>query len=62
MFSKKVTIIYRVFHVRKRDERTGEVSEDAIAFTKDELRAAQLVGESSKELIYRAYNRAGYRA
>ena len=37
-----------------------ETKEDTIVFTKGQLQAAQLVGQSSKELICRAYNRAGY--
>ena len=53
-------LLLRRFDVRIKDERTGETKEDAITFTKDQLRAAQLVGQSSKELICRAYNRAGY--
>lgn len=48
------------FTVQGRDERTGATQEDLIVFTKDQLRAAQIVGESSKELIYRAYNRKGF--
>ena len=40
------TIQLRIFGVRIRDERTGEVRKDKITFTK---------------LIRRAYNRAGYR-
>ena len=50
----------RRFDVRIRDERTKETKEDTIVFTKDQLQAAQTVGESSKELICRAYSRAGY--
>lgn len=50
----------RAFDVRIRDERTGETREDVIVFTKQQLQAAQVVGQSSKELIYRAYNREGF--
>lgn len=50
----------RRFDVRIRDERTGEISEDTITFSKDTLKAAGMVGQSSKELIYRAFNKAGY--
>lgn len=50
----------RVFPVHIRDERTGETMTDEIAITKEQLQAAQIVGESSHELIYRAYNRAGF--
>ncbi len=51
----------RIFGVRIRDERTGEISKDKIVFTKQQLQAAQVVGESSINLIRKAYNREGYR-
>lgn len=54
------TIHLRRFDILVKDERTGVTSEDTIVFTKQQLQAAQLVGQSSKELIYRAYNKAGY--
>jgi len=54
------TIQLWAFDVRIRDERTGEEREDVIVFTKRQLRVAQIVGQSSKELICRAYSRAGY--
>lgn len=54
------TITVRVFAVTIRDERTGSVSEDTITLTRQQLQAAQIVGQSSKELIYRLYNREGY--
>lgn len=50
----------RAFDVRIRDERTREEREDVIVLTKQQLQAAQVVGQSSKELIYRTYNRAGF--
>ncbi len=50
----------RAFDVRIRDERTGEETEDVIVFTKSQLQAAQVVGESSKELIHRAYSAQGF--
>jgi len=50
----------RAFAVQIKDVRTGETREDTITFTKQQLQAAQMVGQSSKELIYRAYNRAGF--
>lgn len=56
-----ITIRARAFPVRLRDERTGETSTDVIALSKEQLQAAQLVGESSTELIYRIYNRQGFR-
>ena len=50
----------RAFDVRIRDERTGEECDDVIILSKQKLQAAQICGQSSKELIYRAYNRAGF--
>ena len=55
------TIQLRIFGVHIRDERTGEIKKDKIIFTKQQLQAAQMVGEGSINLIRRAYNRAGYR-
>lgn len=56
-----LTIQLRIFGVRIRDERTGEVRKDKITFTKQQLQAAQVVGESSTNLIRKAYDRVGYR-
>lgn len=59
----KTTIIIeaRRFPVTLRDERTGEITRDKIILDKQRLQAAQLVGQSSKELIQRFYNRQGFR-
>lgn len=57
----EIMIQARAFPTVIRDERLGVVMEDKIVLTKDQLRAAEMVGESSKELIYRIYNRRGYR-
>lgn len=38
----------------------GLKHKDSIILTKEQLRAAQIVGESSKELIHRIYNRNGF--
>lgn len=54
------TIQLRRFTVQIRDERTGETRQDTIVISKEQLQAAQLCGQSSKELIYRHYNRAGF--
>lgn len=56
-----MTITLRRFPVTIRDERTGEVSQDKITLEKSVLDASRLVGQSSKELIYRYYNKAGFR-
>ncbi len=51
----------RAFDVRIRDERTGKESEDTIVLTKQQLQAAQIVGQSSKELIHRLCSAWGYK-
>lgn len=51
----------RRFPVDIRDERTGVVSRDYIVLDKPMLHAAQMVGQSSKDLIQRIYNRQGFR-
>ena len=40
--------------------RTEEESEESVVLAKQQLQAAQLVGQSSKELIVRAYAERGY--
>lgn len=55
------TIEARRFPVTIRDERSGAVSEDHIVLDKVQLQACQMVGQSSKELIQRIYNRRGFR-
>lgn len=54
------TMYLRAFTVRIQDQRTGETSEDVIVLDKAQLQAAQVIGQSSKELIFRAYNEKGY--
>jgi len=54
------TIYTRRFPVTIRDGRTG-AEMDYITLDKAQLQAAQLVGMSSKELIYSIYNRRGFR-
>lgn len=51
----------RAFPVKIRDERTGEDDVDIIVLDKPRLQAAQLVGQSSKELIERIYHKQGYK-
>ncbi len=55
------TIQLRAFDVRMRDERTGEEMEDVVVLTKSQLQAAQIVGQSSKELIHRLCSAQGYK-
>ena len=57
----RIVIEARRFPVTLRDERTGEIIQSSIILDKQRLQAAQLVGQSSKELIQRLYNRKGYR-
>ncbi len=56
----EIAIQVRTFPVTIRDQRTGEQREDILSLDKRQLQAAQLVGQSSKELIYRLYNRQGF--
>lgn len=49
----------RRFPVRIHDRSTGAERDDSIILTKEHLQAAQLVGQSSKELIHRLYERDG---
>ena len=55
-----ITIEARRFPVTIRDNRTGEVSQDHIILDKEMLRACQMVGQSSKDLIHRICNRRGF--
>lgn len=56
-----ISIEARRFPVTLRDERTDEIIQSSIILDKQRLQAAQLVGQSSKELIHRFYNRQGFR-
>ena len=56
-----ISIEARRFPVTLRDERTGEIIQSSIILDKQRLQAAQLVGQSSKELIHRFYIRQGFR-
>lgn len=47
----KITL--RAFPVKIQDTRTGKTTEDKIILTKEQLHAADLVGQSSKELTKR---------
>jgi len=52
----------RRFPVLGHDHRTGKEEAITVTVTKDQLRAAQIVGQSSKELIERICDRQGYTA
>ena len=56
----KITITVRNFPVLAHDHRTGKEEAITVPATKEQLRAAQLVGQSSKELIERLCDRQGY--
>lgn len=49
----------RRFPVYVKDSTSGEAHNDTIILSKQQLQAAQLVGQSSKELIHRIYKRQG---
>lgn len=51
----------RAFHVRIRDERTGEEMDDTIILEKAKLQAGATVGLGDEDIIYRLYNRQGFR-
>lgn len=55
-----ITIEARRFPVTFKDGN-GVLHEDTFVLTKAELQAAQLVRESSKEVIHRVYRQKGYR-
>ena len=57
----EVKIQVRSYEVTVRDERTGELLQDTVVLDKARLQAAQLVGMNDEDLIYRTYNRQGYR-
>lgn len=50
----------RRFTVQIRDNHTGEAWQDYVVISKQQLQAAQLCGQSSRELLDRIYNREGY--
>lgn len=60
MKKPEITIIMRRFRVALRSRETGEECQVYLTLDKDKLQAAQLVGESSKELLERIAARNGY--
>lgn len=56
-----ITLTLRVFPVIVENTETQEVKKDVVVLTKEHLRAAQLVGQSSKELIIHICADEGYR-
>lgn len=58
----KITLNLRTYPVVIEDtRRPGMVEDDTITLDKSQLRAAQIVGQSATELIYRIYNRQGFK-
>lgn len=55
-----ITINVRVFPVQVHNHRTGKEAHITVPVTKEQLQAAQLVSQSSKELIERLCDRQGY--
>lgn len=56
----EITFTLRRFPVLAHDHRTGQEEAITVTVTKEQLRAAQIVGQSSKELVERLCNRQGY--
>lgn len=51
----------RVYPVKLKDTRNGERLSDTVVLTKEQLQAGGLLGLSDEDIIYRIYNRQGYR-
>ena len=60
-FRNVVTVEARRFPVLAVKQDNHEPYSLYIVLTKEQLRAAQIVGQSSKELIYRICERQGYK-
>lgn len=56
----EIVLNLRQFPVLAHDHRTGQEEAITVTVTKDQLRAAQIVGHSSKELVERLCDRQGY--
>lgn len=56
----KIELHLRRFAVTIQARDTGETSDNFIVLDKSQLQAAGLIGQSSKELITRAYTGKGY--
>lgn len=55
-----ITITVRIFPVVAHDHRTGKEERITVPVTREQLRASQLVGQSSKELLERLCDRQGF--
>lgn len=56
----EIVLNLRAFPVTAHDHRTGQEVQIIVPVAKNQLQAAQIVGESSKELIERLCDREGY--
>lgn len=56
----EIILHLRQFPVAVHDHRDGQEKRITVTVTKDQLRAAQIVGQSSKELIERLCDRQSY--
>ena len=58
----EITLTLRIYPVVIEDtRRPGMVQDDTITLEKGLLQACQMVGQSATELIYRIYNRRGFK-
>ena len=58
--TNQINLTLRQFPVVVHDHRTGKEEAITVTVTRDQLRAAGVVGQSSKELIERLCERQGY--
>lgn len=56
----EIILNLRAFPVTAHDHRTGQEAQIIVTVAKNQLQAAQIVGQSSKELIERLCDRQGY--
>ena len=56
----EIVLTLRQFPVLAHDHRTGQEEAITVTVAKQQLQAAQIVGQSSKELIERLCDRQGY--
>lgn len=57
----EIKITVRAYAVEIRDERTGEKMKETIVLDKAMLQAGAMVGLGDEDIIFRLYNRKGYR-
>lgn len=57
----EMRIPVRAYSVTLKDTRTGEVMNDTIVLEKSRIQAAALFDMGDEDIIYRIYNRQGYR-